>query len=73
VRGLRSVSRSLSENKLSVDQGNNIGQVNLGVFYEYGRGGLTRDVREAARLYKLSADQGNEAASRALGRLQQSK
>ena len=42
-------------------------QVNLGVFYENGRGGLPKDDREAARLYKLAADQGNARAQGNLG------
>ena len=42
-------------------------QVNLGVFYEAGRGGLPQDDREAARLYKLAADQGNALAQNNLG------
>jgi TPR repeat protein len=31
----------------------------LGVLYEVGGGGLPKDEREAARLYKLAADQGD--------------
>ncbi|MGC2223810.1 MAG: sel1 repeat family protein, partial [Methylocella sp.] len=31
----------------------------LGIFYSEGNGGLPKDDREAARLYKLAADQGN--------------
>src|SRR5262249_49801410 len=31
----------------------------LGVMYEHGRGGLAKDEREAVRLYKLAADQGD--------------
>ena len=42
-------------------------QANLGVFYETGRGGLPKDEREAARLYKLAADQGNAGAQANLG------
>ena len=34
-------------------------QFALGSFYKLGRGGLSKNDREAARLYKLSADQGN--------------
>jgi TPR repeat protein len=45
--------------KLAADQGNALGQLNLGLFYESGRGGLEKDEREAARLYRLAADQGN--------------
>ena len=32
------------------------------MMYEAGRGGIAPDPREAGRLYKLSADQGNAAA-----------
>src|ERR1700722_3378543 len=41
-------------------------QANLGYFYATGGGGLAKDAREAARLYKLAADQGNEYAARAI-------
>ena len=34
------------------------GQANLGFLYETGRGGLPRDDAEAARLYRLAAEQG---------------
>jgi TPR repeat protein len=40
----------------------------LDFFYEQGRGGLAKDDREAARLYKLAADQGHLLA---LDRLKQ--
>jgi TPR repeat protein len=43
--------------------------MNLGIFYEQGRGGLPKDEREAARLYKLAADQGNASAQARLARL----
>jgi TPR repeat protein len=36
--------------------------------YENGRGGLPKDDREAARLYKLAADQGNTIAQTNLKR-----
>src|ERR1019366_4666446 len=39
----------------------------LGLFYEEGRGGLPEDDREAARLYKLAADQGYALAQINLG------
>jgi TPR repeat protein len=45
--------------KLAADQGNALGQANLGFFYESGRGGLAKNVAEAKRLYELAADQGN--------------
>jgi TPR repeat protein len=37
-------------------------QYALGVFFEQGRGGQRQDDREAARLFKLAADQGHAAA-----------
>jgi Sel1 repeat len=52
-------------------QGNAGAQVNLGFFYETGRGGLSKDDREAARLYQLAADQGNAAGRNTLGRFYQ--
>jgi Sel1 repeat-containing protein len=42
-------------------------QVSLGAFYATGRGGLTKDEQEAARLYKLAADQGDAVAQNNLG------
>ena len=39
--------------------------------YQTGRGGLPKDDREAARLYKLAADRGNTIAQAALRRLAQ--
>jgi TPR repeat protein len=55
--------------KLSADQGNALGQVNLGFAYERALGGLPKDEREAVRLYKLAADQGNAAAQSSLARV----
>jgi TPR repeat protein len=46
--------------KIAAGHGNADGQVNLGVFYRDGHGGLRKDDRKAARLFQLSADQGNE-------------
>jgi TPR repeat protein len=40
---------------------------NEGLRYENGSGGLPKDDREAARLYKLAADQGNANAQVCLG------
>jgi TPR repeat protein len=37
--------------------------------YEQGRGGLAKDAEEAVRLYRLSADQGNDLGKRHLTRL----
>ena len=39
----------------------------LGVLYEGGRGGLAKNDHEAARLFKLAADQGNAVAQYILG------
>jgi len=39
----------------------------LGQMYEHGRGGLPKDDREAVRLYKLAADQGNAIGQTTLG------
>ena len=44
-----------------------MGQANLGAFYANGLGGLPKDMREAAQLYKLSADQGNSLGQTNLG------
>ncbi len=41
-------------------------QASLASFYCLGRGGLPEDDREAARLYKLAADQGNASAQSSL-------
>jgi TPR repeat protein len=40
---------------------------NIGLFYKQGRGGLPKDDRQAARLYKLAADQRNAFAQVNLG------
>jgi hypothetical protein len=42
-------------------------QVNLGLFYSQGRGGLPKDDREAARLFELSADREDAHAQVHLG------
>lgn len=39
------------------------------LLYSEGRGGLPKDEREAARLYKLAADQGNATAQVNLGEM----
>jgi hypothetical protein len=44
-------------------QGHAGAQCSLGVFYEQGRGGLFKDEREAARLYKVAAGQGKNAGA----------
>jgi TPR repeat protein len=48
--------------KFAADQGNAGEQNGLGLPYANGRGGLTKDDGEAARLYKLAADQGDPFA-----------
>jgi len=50
-----------------VRQGNAAAQNNLGVFYRDGRGGLTKNDVEAARLFKLAAAQGDVHAQVNLG------
>ena len=42
-------------------------RTSLALFYETGRGGLPKDDPEAARLYKLAADQGDAARRSSLG------
>jgi TPR repeat protein len=42
-------------------------QADLGARYEMGLGGLTKDDREAVRLYKLAAEQGDPAGQAGLG------
>ena len=44
-------------------------QSNLGVFYQYERGGLSKDEAEAAKWYRKSAEQGNSAGEYHLGRV----
>lgn len=55
--------------RLSADQGNSRGQLDLGYAYQRALGGLPKDEQEAARLYRLAADQGNAAAQSFLARL----
>jgi ankyrin repeat protein len=54
----------------SADQGDRWGQANLGFMYRYGRGGLPKDLTEAKRLLKLSANAGIEFASDQLEELE---
>jgi hypothetical protein len=53
--------------KLAADQGYAPAQLDLGIRYDKGLGGLARDEREAVRLFKLAADQGLAAAQFTLG------
>ncbi|MDO9713144.1 tetratricopeptide repeat protein, partial [Paracraurococcus sp. LOR1-02] len=48
--------------RLAADQGNAMGQANLGFSYRHGLGGLAQDDRKAAQLYRLAADQGDAFA-----------
>jgi Sel1 repeat len=59
----RTTARRARLYKLSADQGNAGGQNSLGFFYQTGRGGLAKDDREAARLYKLAATRGSAGAT----------
>jgi hypothetical protein len=63
------IVRPLRLFRLAADQNNAYGQMNLGVFYRDGRGGLAKNEREAARLLKLAADQGNANARTALNQI----
>jgi TPR repeat protein len=55
--------------RLAADRRNARAQLKLGLMYLDSRGGLPRDNKEAARLIKLAADQGDETAKQALIRL----
>jgi TPR repeat protein/ABC-type uncharacterized transport system substrate-binding protein len=57
--------------KLAADQGHALAEVDLGFFYEVGRGGLPKDDREAVGLYKRAAEQGNALGQNNLGRFYQ--
>ena len=63
----RTIARPRASTSLPPTRETRSAQNNLGVFYEQGRGGLPKDEREAARLYKLAADQGNARAQANLG------
>ncbi|WP_172920060.1 tetratricopeptide repeat protein, partial [Capnocytophaga canis] len=49
----------------SAEQGNALGQYNLGVMYDYGYG-VPKDEAEAVKWYQKSARQGNEDAQKRL-------
>lgn len=53
---------------MAADQGDARAQCYLGICYEYGEG-VAKDIKEAVRLYKLAAAQGDEDAKKALKRL----
>jgi len=50
-----------------LSQHNSYGQARLGVCYEHGKGGIIKDEKEAARLYRLSAEQNNSYGQAFLG------
>ena len=52
----------------AAEQGDDDGQFLLGYMYENGKG-VAKDMGEAARLYRLAADQGSAAAQSSLSRL----
>jgi TPR repeat protein len=53
----------------SADQGNALGQNNLGSMYQFGLGGLTKDEAEAVKWYRKAAAQGQEKAQENLKKL----
>ena len=53
--------------KVSAAAGMSVSQLNLGVAYENGDGGLTRDYVKAAELYRAAAEQGHRIAQCNLG------
>ncbi len=53
--------------RLAAALGSAQAQVNLGILYETGRGGLARDDAKAAELYRKAADQGSAPAQKNLG------
>ena len=56
---LKMTARQRVFSSLLPTRGSAIGQANLGAPYANGRGGLPKDDGEAARLFKLAADQGD--------------
>ena len=57
---------TITEIRLSADQGNASAQYNLGLMYDFGWG-VPQDKAEAVRWFRLSADQGNADAQYNLG------
>src|SRR6185295_8105970 len=55
--------------ELAADQGNADAQYGLGLFYESGRGGLTKSVSAAVELYKKADASGNLRAADRLWKL----
>ena len=51
------VTEAVKWYRLAAEQGNEYGQKNLGVMYEYGRG-VGQSLTEAVKWYRLSAEQG---------------
>jgi TPR repeat protein len=48
--------------KLAAEQGNANGQANLGLMYENGRGGVSKDLDTAVSWYSKAASQGQQYA-----------
>ena len=53
------VNEAVLSNHLVADQGDAKAEFNLGLCCQYGKG-VERDVKEAARLYSLAADQSRQ-------------
>ena len=53
--------------RLTAEQGNNKAMCNLGVCYEYGKGGLTKDEVKAVEWYRKAAEAGDATAMCNLG------
>jgi TPR repeat protein len=55
----------------AADLGDALAQLNLGMYFEQGLGGVPRDYEEAARWYRKAAEQGNPVAQYSLGLIYQ--
>lgn len=62
-------SRAAYWNMMATRQNHMIGMYNLGLYYEDGRGGVSRDPEEALRLFRASAARGYSGAREKLKRL----
>src|SRR5204862_257769 len=68
-KAVDSKAANIADYQKRADQGEAFAQDSLGMFYEYGMEGATKDLRKAAEFYQKAADQGNTAAEFNLGRL----
>lgn len=66
IRKSSAYERSVNTRKLA-EQGNAEAQFEIGALYNFGEDGIQKDLREAVKWYKKSADQGYALAQRALG------